>query len=218
MTFGLHRMHWVAFGRAWSDSARTMLRASVALVFTVPMAQVFINTDGGAAGYEKMPFVLAEVVAAAAGGAWPLFATWIGGFGAFVAGSNTVSNMTFSLFQFSVGQRIGVDPSWVVALQAVGGAAGNIICVHNVVAASAVVGLIGQEGAVIRKTLPVFVYYVLLTGCMGYAVVWSEKTGWFNAGTVGAAVLLAGLIAIAMRAVAAERGLRTTSAGGKGAR
>ncbi len=77
----------------------------------------------------------------------------------------------FSLFQFEVGQRIGVDPTWIVALQAVGGAAGNTICVHNVVAASAVAGIFGQEGAVIRKTLVVFVYYVLLTGALGYALV-----------------------------------------------
>jgi len=31
----------------------------------------------------------------------------------------------------------------------VGGAAGNMICIHNVVAASAVVGLLGKEGLLI---------------------------------------------------------------------
>ena len=75
--------------------------------------------------------------------------------------------MMFSLFQFEVGQRIGADPSWVVALQAVGGAAGNTICVHNVVAASALVGLVGPEGEVIRKTALVFLYYVLVAGVLG---------------------------------------------------
>ena len=148
-------------------------RASVALIFTVPMVQVFINSAGGAGGYEKMPIVLAEGVASLAGSAWPFFSPFIGGFGAFVAGSNTVSNMMFSLFQFGVGQRIGVDPTWIVALQAVGGAAGNTICVHNVVAASAVVGLIGKEGAIIRKTLPVFCYYALVAGTLGSLIVWN---------------------------------------------
>ena len=66
--------------------------------------------------------------------------------------------MTFSLFQFEVGQQIGADPLWIVALQAVGGAAGNVICVHNVVAASAVVRMVGREGEVIRKTVLVFLY------------------------------------------------------------
>ena len=173
LTFGLHRMKSNDFAVAWKRSGRTMLSASVALVFTVPMVQVFINSSGGAAGLEKMPIVLAEGVASLTGSSWPFFAPFIGGFGAFVAGSNTVSNMMFSLFQFGVGQRIGVDPTWVVALQAVGGAAGNTICVHNVVAASAVVGLMGKEGAIIRKTLPVFCYYALVTGLLGSLIVWN---------------------------------------------
>lgn len=90
----------------------------------------------------------------------------------------------FSLFQFEVGQRIGIDPTWIVALQAVGGAAGNTICVHNVVAASAVVGLWGREGSVIRKTLLVFTFYVLLTGTLGAAIVWYPKYGAVNLGSV----------------------------------
>ncbi|MEZ6077322.1 MAG: L-lactate permease [Pirellulaceae bacterium] len=98
-------------------------------------------------------------------------ATFIGGVGAAVAGSNTVSNMMFALFQYDVGVMLGVDPVWIIALQAVGGS-GNTICVHNVVAASAVVGLIGKEGLVIRKTLPLFTYYALLTGMIGYLTVW----------------------------------------------
>jgi lactate permease len=129
-----------------------------------------------------MPIALADGVAGLVGGAWPLFAPFIGGIGAAVAGSNTVSNMMFSLFQFDMGQRIAVDPVWIVALQAVGGAAGNMICVHNVVAASAVVGLLGREGAVIRLTLIPFVYYALLPGAVGYLIVWYSQTGLFNAG------------------------------------
>jgi lactate permease len=51
----------------------------------------------------------------------------IGALGAFVAGSNTISNMTFSLFQFEVALRLSMSPLFMVALQAVGGAAGNMI-------------------------------------------------------------------------------------------
>jgi lactate permease len=164
----LHRMSGPGVGAAWGESLKTTAKASVALVFTVPMVQVFLNTDGGLAGYEKMPIALANGVAALAGGGYPLLAPALGGFGAFVAGSNTISNMMFSLFQFEVGVKIGVDATWMVALQAVGGAAGNIICVHNVVAASAVVGLTGREGDVIRKTLLVFAYYALAAGVIGF--------------------------------------------------
>lgn len=166
----LHRMSGRAIGRAIHRSGRMVLSASVALLFAVPMVQVFINSAGGEAGLEKMPSVLAGGVASLVGGAWPAFSSLIGGIGAFVAGSNTISNMMFSLFQFGVAQQIGADPIWIVALQAVGGAAGNVICVHNVVAACAVVGLVGREGDVIRITGFVFLYYILVAGVIGMIV------------------------------------------------
>lgn len=167
----LHRLPFDGVKKAWTRAGRTTLAASTALIFTVPMVQVFLNTDGGSAGYDKMPIALAAGIADLVGSAWPLVAPLIGGLGAFVAGSNTISNMMFSLFQFGMGQRIGADPDWIVALQAVGGAAGNTICVHNVVAAAATVGLLGREGLVIRRTLVVFVYYVVLAGLLGYLIV-----------------------------------------------
>jgi lactate permease len=196
ITFVFHRMRPRAYGTAVWRSARTMVAASTALVFTVPMVQVFINSGGGVTGYPEMPIALAAGVEALAGGMWPLFAPFIGGIGAAVAGSNTVSNMMFSSFQFDVGTRIGVDPTWVVALQAVGGAAGNTICVHNVVAASAVVGLVGKEGWVIRKTLLVFTYYALLPGALGYSIVWWSTSGAFNVGTCLVVLIAATAVAV----------------------
>ena len=70
-----------------------------------------------------------------------------------------------------------------------GGASRNTICVHNVVAASAVVGLSGREGTVIRKTLIVFAYYATFTGALGYAIVWWKQRGIFNLGTWIVAVI-----------------------------
>ncbi len=193
ITIGLQGLDMGQYRSAVSSSLKTLIPASTALVFTVPMVQVFINSSGGTAGYEQMPLALAEGVATLAGSAWPFFSTFIGGLGAFVAGSNTVSNMMFSLFQFGVGERISVDPTWIVALQAVGGASGNIICVHNVVAASAVAGLVGKEGAVIRKTLLPFCYYAAMTGALGYMLV-NASASVFNAGTLVVAGITCGMI------------------------
>ena len=192
ITFLLHRIPGPAYRQAWTTSLQVTASASIALVFTVPMVRVFVNSAGGAAGFDQMPIVLADGVASLVGGAWPIFAPFIGGIGAAVAGSNTVSNMMFSEFQFGMGLRIAADPTWIVALQAVGGAAGNMICVHNVVAASAVVGLLGREGSVIRITLLPFVYYALLPGSVGYLIVSYADQGILNAGTYLIA-LIAGL-------------------------
>ncbi len=173
VTVVLHRMNRASVGRAVKRSAKMLVSASVALLFAVPMVQVFLNSQQGTAGLESMPTVLAEGVASLAGQAWPAFSAMIGGLGAFVAGSNTISNMTFSFFQFGVAERIGANPIWVVALQAVGGAAGNVICVHNVVSACAVVGLVGREGDVIRITGFVFLYYILVAGVLGMCLAWT---------------------------------------------
>lgn len=203
ITWWLHRIEPASYARVWRGSLAVIGKASVALVFTVPMVQVFLNSGEGLAGFARMPIVLADGVAALAGATWPVFAPFLGGLGAAVAGSNTVSNMMFSFFQIGVADRIGVDPTWVVALQAVGGAAGNMICVHNVVAASAAVGLLGREGAVIRLTLLPFLYYALSAGVLGNAIVQATARGWWNPaslGILGLAALLAELLRRAARA------------------
>ena len=93
----------------------------------------------------------------------------IGALGAFIAGSNTVSNMMFTTFQHGVATRLHLSSPLIVALQAVGAAAGNMIAIHNVVAASATVGLLGQEGLTLRKTILPTVYYLTVLGLLGLA-------------------------------------------------
>ncbi len=99
------------------------------------MVQVFINWRSGdmsaAGALPSMPMVLAHSAADWFSRACRrMIAPWIGALGAFIAGSNTVSNMMFSYFQFSTAQQIGLNAdlsSIVVALQAIGGAAGDMI-------------------------------------------------------------------------------------------
>jgi len=150
-----------------------LVGAGFVLVFTVPMVRVYINSgtnavflaDGSA--LPSMPIALATWVAGNVGEVWPLFAPTIGALGAFIAGSNTVSNLMFSLFQFGVATQLGIATALVVALQAVGAAAGNMIAIHNVVAASATVGLLDQEGATLRRTILPTMYYLAVVGVLG---------------------------------------------------
>ncbi|WP_279481101.1 L-lactate permease [Aureimonas sp. SK2] len=193
LSFLIFRMSGSAYGRAWRNSASTMVAAAPALLIAVPMVQVFINTGRGP--LESMPLVLAETVASVTGSFWPLFSPLIGALGAFVAGSNTVSNMMFSLFQFSAAEQIGLtglSTILVVTLQAVGGAAGNMICVHNVVAASAVVGLTDREGDVIRMTLIPMAYYTLQAGLIGMALI--SGGIWWALAAVWLAVVLTAML------------------------
>jgi lactate permease len=63
----------------------------------------------------------------------------------------------------------------VVALQAVGAAAGNMIAIHNVVAASATVGLLSQEGSTLRKTILPTLYYLAVVGILGLVAIFIIK-------------------------------------------
>lgn len=167
ITFFLQKMKWEDMSKSIGLSAKTMVGASVALGFAVPMVRIFINSGVNEAGLASMPLTLATGVAGIAGTTWPAFASIIGALGAFIAGSNTVSNMMFSLFQYGVADKIGAPATVIVALQAVGGAAGNMICVHNVVAACATVGLVGVEGKLIKLALIPMTYYVIMAGILG---------------------------------------------------
>lgn len=71
--------------------------------------------------------------------------------------------MMFRQFQFEAAMSLSISPSLIIATQALGKAAGNMIAIHNVVA-SATVGLLGQEGATLRRTILPTIYYVLFTG------------------------------------------------------
>ncbi len=170
LTLYFHKISKNKFNNAAKQSFKVLLGPAIALGFAVPMVKVFINS-GVPGGLDKMPVTLASGAAALIGQGWTAFAAVIGAMGAFIAGSNTFSNMMFSLFQFTTALKIGLLPSIIVALQAVGGAAGNMICVHNVVAASAVVGLSGKEGPIIRKTLIPMTYYLIAAALIGFLLI-----------------------------------------------
>ncbi|MDO2950941.1 L-lactate permease [Aeromonas simiae] len=161
------------FGKAMGESGRTLIGAGFVLIFTVPMVRIFINSGVNGAELASMPVTTANFAAGLVGEFFPALSATIGALGAFIAGSNTVSNMMFSQFQFEVAQTLGVSTAAMLALQAVGAAAGNMIAIHNVVAASATVGLLGREGATLRKTALPTLYYLLATGLIGLAIIYS---------------------------------------------
>lgn len=158
--------------KAFGESSKTLIGAGFVLVFTIPMVRIFINSGINGADLASMPVTTANFAAGLVGEAFPALSATVGALGAFIAGSNTVSNMMFSQFQFEVAQTLSISSAVVVALQAVGAAAGNMIAIHNVVAASATVGLLGHEGATLRKTVIPTFYYLVVTGVIGLVAIY----------------------------------------------
>jgi len=163
-TFFLHRMKFSELKAAVGESSRTLLGAGFVLIFTIPMVRILINSGVNLADLPSMPRAMAQLVASSVGDVYPFFAPAVGALGAFIAGSNTVSNLMLAQFQFDTAGLIGVSGAMLVAVQAVGAAAGNMIAIHNVVAASATVGLLGREGQTIRLTIIPTLYYLVMAG------------------------------------------------------
>ena len=172
LTYFLHQMKFSEMKAALGESSKTLLGAGFVLIFTIPMVRILINSGVNAADLPSMPVAMAQLVADSVGGIYPLFAPAVGGLGAFIAGSNTVSNLMLSQFQFSVGELLGVSSALLVAMQAVGAAAGNMIAIHNVVAASATVGLLGREGRTLRMTIIPTLYYLIFAGILAMIAVY----------------------------------------------
>ncbi|UCZ56807.1 L-lactate permease [Desulfurispirillum indicum] len=171
VTYFLHRMNFREIKAAVGESSRTLLGAGFVLIFTIPMVRILINSGVNAADLPSMPIAMAQFVADSVGNIYPFFAPAVGGLGAFIAGSNTVSNLMLSQFQFSVGELLGISGAFLVAMQCIGAAAGNMIAIHNVVAASATVGLLGREGRTLRMTAIPTLYYLVFAGIIALIAV-----------------------------------------------
>lgn len=167
ITFFLHGMKPAQLASATTAAGKTLVGAGFVLIFTIPMVRILINSGVNDGGFASMPVAMASFVAETFGAVYPLFAPTVGALGAFIAGSNTISNMMLSQFQFEVANALRVSGAAMVALQAIGAAAGNMIAIHNVVAASATVGLLGQEGKTLRMTIIPTLYYIAAAGILG---------------------------------------------------
>ncbi len=153
---------------AWKEAGSKIVSPAIVLFFVIAMVEIMLNTDAhpGAAVDGSMIVVLADGTAATFGAAYPMVAPTVGMIGAFVAGSITVSNITFTAFQFEVGQALGMPTMILVASQSIGAAIGNIIAIHNVIAALATVGMVGATGRVIRLNLIPLLYYLVGGGIL----------------------------------------------------
>ncbi len=88
----------------------------------------------------------------------------IGALGAFMTSSSTASNVLFGGVQSSVAQLHGLTRETIIGAQAGGSAYGNAIAPANVVLGTGIAGIKGQEGTVLRQTIPWTILVAVLTG------------------------------------------------------
>jgi lactate permease len=179
----MHKMPSDKVKAAWNKTFKQIVPAAITLCASVALVKIFqgsgnfTNKDLIAKLAEQgmqntslpsIPRAMAEAIAALCGPVWPAVSYFVGGLGAFITGSNTVSDVLFGQFQWDVAELRGLSRVVMLSVQGVGGAGGNMICVNNVVAVCTVVGLLGREGDIIKKTFPPFVLYGAVTAIIAF--------------------------------------------------
>ncbi|MCQ2478557.1 MAG: L-lactate permease [Clostridia bacterium] len=166
ITVGLHKMSKSEVKSAWSESLKQVGGAAVAIVFGLALVQIMRfsgSNDVNDNGIKSMIFYMAQALSKVGQKLYIVFAPVIGVLGAFVSGSNTVSDTLFTNLQYQSAVNLNLDAVLIVSMQVIGGAIGNMICVNNTVAACATVGASGKEGKIIRINLiPTAIYTAVI--------------------------------------------------------
>ena len=105
-------------------------------------------------GYAGMISSISAFCIAVAGGLYPILAPWIGAVGAFVTGSGTSSGMLFGPIQSQAATALGVSDYWMVALNALGVAAGKMISPQTLAIGLAAVHVRGKDAELLGAVLP----------------------------------------------------------------
>lgn len=148
LTFGLFRKKLNASPKQVVGVVASRLKnPAMALFGALVLVQLLIR-----GGTSSPAFVVGTILADWFQEGFVVISPLLGALGSFFSGSTTVSNLTFGDIQYIASETIGVDPTAMLSLQAVGGSAGNGICLNNIIAACTVVNLQVGEGKILART------------------------------------------------------------------
>jgi lactate permease len=153
-------------GEVFKKTFKQITNAAIALLAGVALVQImrFTNFSNPSGTLDAMTTEVAKALANLFGALYPLVSPIVGVFGAFVSGSNTVSNTMFAALQFETAVIVGLPTVLILICQSMGGAIGNMVCVNNVVAVSATTGAEGKEGQLIMAALiPCLIYSLMVS-------------------------------------------------------
>jgi lactate permease len=151
-------------GRIVKRTVRSAVPSSIGIVSMVGFAMVMYHSG--------MTYVLAMGLGKAAGPLYPLVAPFIGLLGAFMTGSNTNSNVVFAPLQQQAADLLYINALVILAAQTTGGALGSMIAPAKLIVGCSTAGLAGQEGSVLKRTLPPALIITAVVGALALAAVW----------------------------------------------
>jgi lactate permease len=144
-------------------------RALTAMALFGAMGQI-IAYSGYGEGFahleqaSNIPWVLAMGLKIYTGAWYPLFVPLLGWAGTFLTGYGVASLMLFGELQVHAAELLGVSAVWLAAGLTVGASIGSISSPFKIAIATPMCGALGQEGEILRRTIPLGVAASFLLG------------------------------------------------------
>ena len=128
--------------------------------------------------YTGMTSDIAKGLVLLTGSAFPFFAPLIGSIGTFVTGSATNANILFGKLQAIAAHDLGLvnqgtffgvsgsETNWLAAANCAGSEGGKLLSPQSIAIATAACDMEGQDGDIMRKTMPFAIFWILMNGLM----------------------------------------------------
>ena len=163
----------LSFGKLMRMLAKTTInlqKTALTICCLVALAMLMNNTG--------MTLAIATGLVALTGAAFPFFAPLIGSIGTFVTGSATSANILFGKLQAAAAGQLGLvndatffgvpgnETNWLAAANCVGSEGGKLLSPQSIAIATAACDMEGQDGDIMRKTMPFAIFWILMNGLM----------------------------------------------------
>ncbi|VEL95141.1 lactate permease [Alteromonas sp. 76-1] len=155
-------------GQQTLSRMRTPFFAMLGALIFVNMMMLGESSGQNSAAVAQIGHHLAQIT----GANWTFFAPLLGALGSFFSGSATISNLTFAGIQTTIAEQLSLPLTTILALQSVGAAMGNMVCINNIVAVTAILGLQNRDGDILKSTSLILAVFAFVAGGMGVLLVW----------------------------------------------
>lgn len=118
----------------------------------------------------NIPWLLANGIEGCSGDFYPVFVPVLGWVGTFLTGYGVASLMLFGQLQVESAEILGLSATWMAAALAVGASLGSISSPFKIALATPMCGAVGQEGRILRWTIPLGLAASLLIGLILWVV------------------------------------------------
>jgi len=163
----------LSFSKLMKMLAKTTInlqKTALTICCLVALAMLMNNTG--------MTLAIATGLVALTGAAFPFFAPLIGSIGTFVTGSATSANILFGKLQAAAAGQLGLvndatffgvpgnETNWLAAANCAGSEGGKLLSPQSIAIATAACDMEGQDGDIMRKTMPFAIFWILMNGLM----------------------------------------------------